>query len=512
MYASKLKSYILLMLAQIFFRIIVGDCNLNAQVTVSLGDSVMCQSGSYQISVPVRVFQFTGIGAVSLKVLYDTSALEYTGFNSSALSGNLIVNSPFPAGSIILTWFSQNPISLPNNEVLIRFLFTGDSSSKIRFSAIPGDCEIADPIGEVVNSLFNDSWVIVGGVQISVNPVSNLILNSDSIGLIEAIASGDSLVQWQVSSNSGANWTNLVNDSLYAGVSTNVLRIKAKNYMSGYQYRAFFEARGGCQPATSSICTLGVSSATTPTVVTNAASNITQTSAQVGGSISADGGSPILERGVVYSLGSNPTIADSIRILGIGIGTFTGTITGLNSNLTYNFRAFARNLIGTAYGNNQTFQTLLPTCPPTAVDVDGNVYHTIVVGTQCWMRNNLRVRRYRNLDSISSGLSNQDWSNITNGASALHSSVGNAVSIYGSLYNGYAARDFRGICPVGWRVPSSADLDTLSSFLGGNNISGRHIKDSLYWVFSVAVQQIAVAWLPDRVVKELIMGFSEIGG
>ncbi|MFM7031779.1 MAG: hypothetical protein ACKOX4_04585, partial [Bacteroidota bacterium] len=52
-------------------------------------------------------------------------------------------------------------------------------------------------------------------------------------------------------------------------------------------------------------------------------------------------------------------------------------------------------------------------------DIDGNTYHTIKIGTQCWTQSNLKVSKYRNGDNIQSGLSNSAWQNTTSGAYAI---------------------------------------------------------------------------------------------
>lgn len=49
--------------------------------------------------------------------------------------------------------------------------------------------------------------------------------------------------------------------------------------------------------------------------------------------------------------------------------------------------------------------------------------------------------------------------------------------IYGLLYNGIAARDSRGICPVGYHIPTEAEFDTLIDFCGGSTVAGKKLKE-----------------------------------
>jgi len=108
----------------------------------------------------------------------------------------------------------------------------------------------------------------------------------------------------------------------------------------------------------------GTPSAKVPTVTTTAATNITSTSAQSGGTVASDGGSPVTARGVCWSV-STPTIADPKTIDGSGTGSFTSNITNLFPNTHYAVRAYATNSAGTGYGNTITFlapqQLSLPT-------------------------------------------------------------------------------------------------------------------------------------------------------
>lgn len=94
-----------------------------------------------------------------------------------------------------------------------------------------------------------------------------------------------------------------------------------------------------------------------PVVVTNDVSNITLVSAVSGGNLS-DGGSPVTLRGICWSTLPNPTVDDSHTTDGAGPGPFTSNMTGLSVFTIYYVRAYATNSVGTAYGNQVSFQTL----------------------------------------------------------------------------------------------------------------------------------------------------------
>ena len=449
--------------------------------TITLGDSIVCQPGSLALSVPLRVQQFNGIGAISLDIRYDSLALTYTSFGDAAVSGNLIVNSP-RRGRVLISWFSLIPASLPNGSLLMRLRFQGDSTTQLQFNFQDQLTELANELGDVIQgAVFNSGWVVIGGVQIIQQPPMQLPLNLDSSATISVESIGDSLVRWQVIPP-GGGWTDLSDGADYFGTSTKALRITARSGFNGNLYRARFVARGGCAPAQSNACTLQVTSFNLPTVISTSATAISQTIANVGGLVNSDGGTQVTNRGVVYAVTSSPSMTDSIRSSGTGTGSFVVTLSQLIPNTQYFYRAFATNILGTAYGNLLNFRTMLPNCPPLVTDRQGNQYQTVSIFNQCWFQNNLKVSTYRNGDTIPSSLSNTQWSNDNLGACAAPSNQANYLDNFGRLYNGFAVRDVRGICPVGWRVPSEADFDTLTNRFGGNFTAGGALKQNAFWV------------------------------
>jgi uncharacterized protein (TIGR02145 family) len=103
---------------------------------------------------------------------------------------------------------------------------------------------------------------------------------------------------------------------------------------------------------------------------------------------------------------------------------------------------------------------------PTILDVDGNIYSSVKIGTQLWMKENLRVSRYRNGDPIITGLSNSDWGSTLIGSYSYYGGDSSNNTTYGKLYNWYSTQDSRNLCPIGWHIPSDEEWKTLESYLG----------------------------------------------
>jgi uncharacterized protein (TIGR02145 family) len=117
-------------------------------------------------------------------------------------------------------------------------------------------------------------------------------------------------------------------------------------------------------------------------------------------------------------------------------------------------------------------------------DQEGNIYKTIVIGTQEWMAENLNTSIYRNGDPILTNLDNAAWSTTTSGAWAYYNNDESFECPYGKLYNWYACTDARGLCPVGWHVPSNQEWIELRIAVG-NDVSstGGKLKSigQFYW-------------------------------
>lgn len=112
----------------------------------------------------------------------------------------------------------------------------------------------------------------------------------------------------------------------------------------------------------------------------------------------------------------------------------------------------------------------------TMVDRDGNVYNTVKIGTQCWMRENLRTTKYADGTDILLGTT-------INGSIPYYYDYSNSViplEERGYLYNWSAVMHdalssnanpsgVQGICPNGWHVPSESEWTQLVDYVGNQS-------------------------------------------
>lgn len=126
---------------------------------------------------------------------------------------------------------------------------------------------------------------------------------------------------------------------------------------------------------------------------------------------------------------------------------------------------FVTTLLSSCYEGN--------TIEPYGLDTD-----SVRIGTQTWMLKNLGVIQYRNGDIIPEVKDAEAWASLTTGAWCYYSNDSKNGKTYGKLYNWYAVNDPRGLAPEGWHIASEAEWALLSTYLGGDAVSGAKLKES----------------------------------
>ena len=238
--------------------------------------------------------------------------------------------------------------------------------------------------------------------------------------------------------------------------------------------------------------TVSTLSPTIPTVSTDTVNGYNECT----GTVLADGNAPVMQRGFCYDTLPSPTLENGVVLAdGSGLGEFTATLTGLPVGKLYFIRAFATNAKGTAYGNQIHFHA--GSCDTkTLTDYDGNVYNTVAIGTQCWMKENLKTTHYSDGWPI-------EWRNEERSYTEAYYYYPNRdilnVAEYGLLYNWKAVMrnslesdsipsGVQGICPIGWHVPSDAEWTAMTDYVANyhqeylcNGSNAKVFADSIGW-------------------------------
>lgn len=213
-----------------------------------------------------------------------------------------------------------------------------------------------------------------------------------------------------------------------------------------------------------------------PTSVTQPATNVSGTVATLNGAVNANYLTTIVtfEYGTTTSYGQTVTATQS-PVTGSSNTNVSASITGLIEGTIYHFRVKAVNSLGTSDGSDVTFTTTPLT---TVTDIDGNSYNTIKIGTQVWMKENLKTTKYNDGTAIPTISDNTAWDALTTGAYNDYDNTPSNSTTYGRLYNWHAvdnnastkvaSNGGKNVCPTGWHVPNNVEWTTLTDYLTNN--------------------------------------------
>jgi uncharacterized protein (TIGR02145 family) len=111
------------------------------------------------------------------------------------------------------------------------------------------------------------------------------------------------------------------------------------------------------------------------------------------------------------------------------------------------------------------------------LDIDGNVYNTVKIGNQVWLKENLKVTKYNNGDPIQLITDTMAWTRLTTPAYCNYNNSEAIAQEYGRMYNYFTVVDDRKLCPLGYHVPSDIEWQILSDYLGGMKLAGGKMKE-----------------------------------
>ena len=226
-------------------------------------------------------------------------------------------------------------------------------------------------------------------------------------------------------------------------------------------------------------------------ITTMSPSGVTDTTAQLNGSINSNGYLFPVISNAGYAFGLDRLNLDG-SIDGAGIcssdGVFCpgeiGVTDGWETGNEVHFCAWAEYQIDgnttRIYGDTLSFLQMPNPCEGlgATLNYSGHDYDLVAIGTQCWFAENLRNENYANGDAIPGDLSDAAWSSTNSGAQVISYDDATRLETYGRLYNWYAVSDPRGLCPSGWHVPTDDEFTELTTTLGGAHLAGNAMKAS----------------------------------
>ncbi|MEI7723595.1 MAG: FISUMP domain-containing protein [Bacteroidota bacterium] len=172
--------------------------------------------------------------------------------------------------------------------------------------------------------------------------------------------------------------------------------------------------------------------------------------------------------GIRFSkMGTFTTIGPQVVVLnGSGTPSSTGTanFTVIYGNSACNFSINVTNSMGVSCAGTPT------------VTYAGQTYNTVQIGTQCWLKENMNVGVRINVgqgQSDNGVIEKYCYDNLESNCDIYGGLYQwNEIIQYGGWYGGE-----RGICPIGWHVPTKEDFSSMVNYLGGQSVAGGCMKE-----------------------------------
>jgi hypothetical protein len=144
------------------------------------------------MSVPLAVSNFTGVGAFSFAIEFDPALLTFVGVSglSSELSSGLLISNAIN-GTLYLSWASTVTANI-NSGVLLNldFLSYGGTTALIFDVQTPGNCEIADGSGDPISTLYTNGSIAVAAQPLAVSAGPDLVMVPGTPVTLNASISG----------------------------------------------------------------------------------------------------------------------------------------------------------------------------------------------------------------------------------------------------------------------------------------------------------------------------------
>ena len=334
-------------------------------------DTIAPSSTSY-INDTVRFANYTGTGKyIALKA----PKMSGTNYNEGYVDNIVVDVAPFICNaptnvtasnvqqtSATITWTAANGES---DWVLQYREPSGSWSSDINVTGTPShnltgltaSTQYEVRVQAVCDNTHSSDWSATATftTQSSVTPPTVTTNDATNIGETTATLNGAVTAGSETITAQGFEWKATVGGSYTA---VNVTGATMSHDLTGltagtsYTFRAFATTASGTTYGVEKTFTTQSSTVTPPTVTTNDATSITQTSATLNGAMTA-GSEAITAQGFEWKA----TVGGTYTVVNATGATMSYYLTGLTPNTSYTFKAFATTASGTTYGEEKTFTT-----------------------------------------------------------------------------------------------------------------------------------------------------------
>jgi hypothetical protein len=338
-----------------------GEKHLETAIDLDDGGSYTVLGVTQFLSVPYALFAEKVAGSVAANIYPPSvTATDATDVESFSATINGIVNAEGFSSTVVFEWGTtpaygntitaeQSPVTGSNDVMVSANLSNLQSATTYHYRIRATNA---------VNVSYSDDMPFtteISAPQLTTNEVTNILAFSATSGGNITYDGGSPVTA------RGVVWSNNPEPTLDdnftvdgAGAGSFTSEMEGLTYTTSYYVRAYaINAVGTTYGNQRSFTTQNGIIALTTNVITD----VTTNSAISGGNITADGGTPVTARGVVWSTNPEPTLNDNFTVDGAGTGSFTSEMTGLNFDTTYYVRAYATNAVGTTFGNERTFST-----------------------------------------------------------------------------------------------------------------------------------------------------------
>jgi len=251
-------------------------------------------------------------------------------------------------------------------------------------------CETeVEPLDPAIN-------LVEGLPVITTVPATNTTANAASSGGVIASDEGYAITErgvvWGTTSSPTTANSKTVDGT---GIGSFVSSLTGLTANTTYYVRAYATNSQGTAYG-NQILVSTLAAANLPVLTTSAITNNTAPNARSGGNITADGGSAIIDRGVVWGVSPNPVVSSTRTTHdATGMGSFTSQITPTLPGTTYYVRAYAKNVNGISYGNQVTFVASVGSVDTTpalmTANIDGVQYNSLRPFAYSIMHNDINV-------------------------------------------------------------------------------------------------------------------------